>query len=78
MEINQLNMLIYFIGAVGVYLLMEISNVGYRIIKAIKVRDDKKELDEHLSSYRIRAILSLVTFVIVTLVTLYKLGISLH
>lgn len=75
---EQLNSIFYFISAVGVYLLMEIINVGYHVIKAIKIKDDKKALDSHLSSYRIRAILSFVTFVIIMLVTLYKLGMPLY
>lgn len=75
---EQLNSIFYFISAVGVYLLMEIINVGYHVIKAIKIKDDKKALDSHLSSYRIRAILSFVTFVIIMLVTLYKLDMPLY
>lgn len=75
---EQLNSIFYLISAVGVYLLMEVINVGYHVIKAIQIKDDKKALDSHLSSYRIRAILSFVTFVIIMLVTLYKLGMPLY
>lgn len=75
---EQLNSIFYLISAVGVYLLMEITNVGYHVIKAIKIKDDKKALDSHLSNYRIRAILSFVIFVTIMLVTLYKLGMPLY
>lgn len=71
-------MLIYLISTVGVYLLIEITSVGYNVIKAIKIKDDKKALDEHFSGYRIRVILSFVVFVVIMLITLYKMGIPLY
>lgn len=75
---EQLIPVYWFIAAVSVYLLMEISIVGHRILQAIKVKDDKKELDKQLSSYRFRAIFGLVTFIVIMLVTLYKLGVPLY